>query len=518
MGKTYRIHPAIGIGRVGNSDDFFLASEIPNGHPIDINLETHTEQPLSSYKENGKIRKQGVRFRIWEHEETSDGLMSIREITLNEADIEWRVKLGNKKAAHERLRGPQNRNESITDQNSLELTAEFPPIAGASKSVSQTNVSKFLDQKEVLLGQLKTDSQGRLIVIGGSGVSERVPHQPNEQMDFADNDAWFDDTSDGSIEATIKIHGESTPRNLSPSWIIIAPPDYAPEVKAVSTLYDVAKSVAVNEGLASIPAEISFYRDVRPLFSKTRTLGRVVPENTMKAFNLVPDDMQKLSDNGDENYDYREDSLEKLETAYKIARDFVLPDHLGNILDEWVDGNFLDDFSGPHPVQTDITPSGLDRVALDQTVGGGFFPGIEAGKWMQERSDIYAFEIVDGELSPRLSPQSLSVSNLGRTVSGPGYMTAGMAVPWQADFLKCGGYGGRLWWPAQRPDSALTNMDDSSSRVPWIDYDSETVHQDLIAKFPGLAIVREVTNSAGDTVFIETERDDSLPRNLVDLP
>src|SRR5687767_15281885 len=51
------IHPAIGIGRVGNSPDgFFLGPEVPGHHPL----------PLGGFKDaEGRILRQAARFRIF---------------------------------------------------------------------------------------------------------------------------------------------------------------------------------------------------------------------------------------------------------------------------------------------------------------------------------------------------------------------------------------------------------------------------------------------------------------------
>jgi hypothetical protein len=76
----------------------------------------------------------------------------------------------------------------------------------------------------------------------------------------------------------------------------------------------------------------------------------------------------------------------------------------------------------------------LTRSALEGTVGQGFFPGIEGGRILTDRT-IYS------------TPFDFRIDSLKLT---PGDVTALMAQPWQADFLKCSGD----WWPSQRPDIA----------------------------------------------------------------
>ena len=58
------------------------------------------------------------------------------------------------------------------------------------------------------LGQLRSDADGRLIVIGGMGQSDFDPGLGRETIGhFANNDGWFDDMSDGPVDAELTIDG-----------------------------------------------------------------------------------------------------------------------------------------------------------------------------------------------------------------------------------------------------------------------------------------------------------------------
>jgi hypothetical protein len=108
------------------------------------------------------------------------------------------------------------------------------------------------------------------------------------------------------------------------------------------------------------------------------------------------------------------------------------------IMQEWKNGNFINDWQGPPTSDGAITPDGLDRAALESCVGAAFFPGIEAS-W--KIRDHLAF------IEPfRLDPGAIR----------PGDVTAQMSLPWQSDFLDCAFESGNIgqdltWWPAQRP-------------------------------------------------------------------
>ena len=122
MTNRYKIHPAIGIARVGDSEDgFYLAPEGPGELPIacdqcgisKIGAEGE-EQRVSTFRDvNGHMLRQGARFRIYEHDENGG---SGRELKIGDKlevvnpksgqlicgdllDIEWTVHVANKKSA-----------------------------------------------------------------------------------------------------------------------------------------------------------------------------------------------------------------------------------------------------------------------------------------------------------------------------------------------------------------------------------------------------------------------------------
>ena len=82
-----KIHPAIGIARLGNSpDEYFIGPEILGDRSI----------PPSGYKDSKcMIKRQAAQFHIFAYH--SDG--SATEIQSDEADITWTVHLVNKKAS-----------------------------------------------------------------------------------------------------------------------------------------------------------------------------------------------------------------------------------------------------------------------------------------------------------------------------------------------------------------------------------------------------------------------------------
>src|SRR6266571_9463605 len=106
-GKLYKIHPAIGIARLGNADpdEFFVGPETPR-------LPATGEAPgtmVPPFKDDaGRIKPQGARFRIFEYTQDHGKYTPTREINLDREDvekIEWTVHLANRKASFHKFEG-----------------------------------------------------------------------------------------------------------------------------------------------------------------------------------------------------------------------------------------------------------------------------------------------------------------------------------------------------------------------------------------------------------------------------
>ncbi|MBO3457319.1 LodA/GoxA family CTQ-dependent oxidase [Aetokthonos hydrillicola Thurmond2011] len=483
MAKIYKIHPSIGIARVGNSPDkFYVGSEIPGVAPVEI--VNGEEKTLQKYKdENGRLKRQAARFRIFEFEQDATGVLSSgREITANEATIEWQVHLVNSKAAGQKFNNDSGalRNPGV-ERKKLTIDPGERSISGQQQQGVKFDGGKFLGV-EVYLGELQTDASGRLLVLGGRGNSASVPDGVAIQ-NFANNDKWHDDVSDGTVTAKITFPGQ-TPRNVDqPAWVIVTPPDFAPEIEGIVTLYDIAFQVAVTRRWLSAPTKPSFKTDIFPIINRAASLRWV---NQWDIWNAIPRDWEKLSSQQDSSAQLRQQVFDFL--SQPPLAELQLTKVQLSMLQQWKAGNFVDDWTTPPASPLTLTPQNLDRAALELCVGGGFFPGIEGGILLT-KPDIYSEPF-------RLSHQALS----------PGSITQRMAVPWQADFFDCQG----SWWPAQRPDTVQLPSQSGPPSEGWAN--GIASEDDLVKNFSKLGFVVSRKNSAGEVVFVEEERDPNLPR------
>ncbi|WP_165065755.1 LodA/GoxA family CTQ-dependent oxidase [Paludisphaera rhizosphaerae] len=513
MPTTFEIHPAIGVARVGTSDSFFLGPE-PG------------EAPPSQYRDDaGALLRQAARFRVYKCERNDAGaLIGFEEVKPADAKITWTVHVVNRKGAAKRFAAPGFRNSATPNDDAANAALIIDPgprtFVGTSQPVQTFDGGKF-QGVSVPLGAAHTDEDGRLIVVGGTGTSDSVPAQPNPArpiQGFADSDGWFDDTSDGFVQAKVEPVAGGESIDAVGAWVIVGPPDFAPGVFNLVTLEDVAFQVAVDKGELAAPASPSFTRDIQPILA--RAVGYQWVNRRAR---------QGHSGNRPGHFARNWALLANPATGPAIAADVLnrlrdprvspIPDPaepnaglwMPRLHDEtnsqqvlpltrvqygylaaWADGTYTDDLTSPPP--DDPGPEGLTRTVLRACSGGAFFPGIEAGRIMKDPATYAAPFRIDA------------------AVVKPGQITQGNALPWQADFYACrwephgGGGNGLAWWPAQRPDHVLPEAAPAGPPLDWDRGISGDLGPDgLVKAWHRLGVIVERIIS-GQAMMVETER------------
>lgn len=466
-----KIYPGIGIARMGNSpDQYFIGPETPGLGP----------EPGTQFQDaQGNVKRQGARFRVYGFNAADEVVGEVNAL-IEGASVEWSVTLANRKCSSQRFAGVshgtgldlkpdpgQNRNKSVADRAQLDIMPSARSIAGTNRFGQQYSFDDgaFMGQS-VYLGELRTDDAGRLIVLGGRGKSGSVAGaRPITQ--YANNDGWFDDSSDGPVQAKVSLGGRAIPLRGA-AWVLVAPPKFAPYVRNVVTLYD----VMAEAGGAPAPDTLSFTDHI---FPHLHAIGEQQWVNAMalrghgpqKGGNfLAPAVIEKMNDNSAANAPYRQSIMARLrnpslkanqEANYNFMPQLSgdegdaavgnpstwlsLPPSVYALFERWSKGDFDSDWSGKaapvvalEMLPPQEQPGALDRAALEWCVGGPFFPGIEITYIARNRS---------------LYSEPFRVNG---TLLEPGDLTRRMAVPWQADFYECNTH----WWPAQRPDDVLS--------------------------------------------------------------
>jgi hypothetical protein len=96
-------------------------------------------------------------------------------------------------------------------------------------------------------------------------VFDRV--NPNSFNNVSD---WYDDTSDGPVTASVTIDGDPIP--VEAPWVVVAPPNYAPNIISWRTLHDLLVDAYAPCGWLSVPQKLSFTNDILPILRRLSNL------------------------------------------------------------------------------------------------------------------------------------------------------------------------------------------------------------------------------------------------------
>lgn len=495
----FRIYPPLGITRMGNGpaekSEVIFSPEIPWDNLYDTHHEYLTDK--------GEVKKQAQRFYIYE---CDDSGMPTKRVDPADYDIEWSVEVANKKpfwyvfnncmdlsvqfenqnlsprffekglapgisAAYrnpnvltEQLRDPKianYRKELVNNPGKVQVDArphhrrrdiegQFPnPGKGVkSRLLQKMNASGA----EVKLGTLEYEDEGTLIFYPADGKSAAL--NPSDlNTDFADNSNWYDDICDGRVTAKLTPrHGEDKkPIELkdamSAAWVASAPPDYAPQIQPISTMFDMVTGASEDEFEPDFSLVFPFmYRLYRmqwvnlgdflaPSFKET--IDELIRHGKFKYLytNDGSPEAQKVRDEvfklfRDPQYPLRNepiipskdmtqitnafDETAKLQLPFypgdaidypgSPAQWFAIPPLLYNQFKHWRDGNFkgLDgDFDsmealGKHyqhqfrevAKKEELKPLLMSRAILETLYGGGFHPGVEL-TWPMRHKQMY---------------------------------------------------------------------------------------------------------------------------------
>jgi hypothetical protein len=189
------IHPTIGIARLGNSpDSFFIGPEAPGIPP----------RPDGGFKDAaGGIKRQAARFRLYAYDQAGAVL---GELTATDAQITCSAELANAKGEWFNFAG-RFQVDPAEPATRARLIIRPGPRSVTGRSHDGTDArfdtGTFLGTP-VSLGELRTDEAGRLLVLGGFGKSASVK-PANPLSHYVNNDFWFDDISDGPVDATVSL-------------------------------------------------------------------------------------------------------------------------------------------------------------------------------------------------------------------------------------------------------------------------------------------------------------------------
>ncbi|MGH9773542.1 MAG: CTQ-dependent lysine 6-oxidase LodA [Candidatus Acidiferrales bacterium] len=512
MALHYAIHPSIGVARVGNSpNSFYLAPDTIGGLPIECDecgnalLANNAPKNVESFRDgDGYVRRQGARFRLFVFDDSNPSDPG-RELTLDDPKvraIEWTVHLANKKACwypfrvfvgdvmfprntykdqgiglrNPDVKGPEARQKLIIDPGPRRVSGRKQNM-----DISRYNIpadyphASFPERQPPLpidaLGEVRTDDQGRLVVLGGFGHASGQ----NNIVGLFEGAGWYDDVSDGQVTCKVVLQDQTAV--LLNAWVIVAAPKFAPELVNIITLDDIMFDLGVRSQ-ALVPElydptkgwnpnyPANFERDIAPIFD--RIAGYIWVANVPSMVRLAAPRFD-LADRSERNRPNRENVFRYFRRPFgqgneiqtlmsdngvpllplnsatnsfmnvNIDKFMALTETQYFLMSQWACGTFTTDAppagpAGVHP---------LDRSSVGNCVGDPMGPGIEV-TWNTRNPVIYEGSY---RIKPRFKDEShyiecgLSANEYDETVSGegcePGDLTKRMSIPWQADFSWC---------------------------------------------------------------------------------
>lgn len=316
-----RIYPGVGIARLGNSPEgFFVGPETP-GVPA---------SPPGGFKdEAGRIKRQAARFRLYAYDAADKVLGELTaknadiiwtvHLTNRKAQYNtfrgrfWQSQFPNFYKFNPNETPPRNmqlmdaaerEKRLVIDPGAKIIAPGSEPVECDGGSIGPLPYSdipvpatggdplqgsrdgwwncekdsqlqepvKLSASASVSLGTLRVDPDGRLMVLGGYGKSDTlIPNNPVGRLmgtDFyANNDYWYDDTSDGPVSAVVKVAGHTITLK-DQARVLVVPPKFAPFSESITTLYDTAMETWQSKSGALPMRRVSFTRDIYPVFKR----------------------------------------------------------------------------------------------------------------------------------------------------------------------------------------------------------------------------------------------------------
>lgn len=266
--KSIRIHPGIGMARLGDSDEYFIGPEAP-GIVVNPGGKGGPGPNGGTYRDKQlRLKRQAQRFRVYGYDAAGKVVAELNSDSVR--SMRWRVHVRNMKAANYSFQGAflfdpdQLRNPTVqpgkkpTERNQLIIDAGIHTIASGQtgpivmkgdvfdgigtvklpgellyegftpKDPSQEVDVKYAAAKGIELGQIRLDSRHRLVFVAAPGKSDCVttpriavgnasmkynpPNGPSggknaltNQFAYFNIPGWWDDTCGGEIDVTVTL-------------------------------------------------------------------------------------------------------------------------------------------------------------------------------------------------------------------------------------------------------------------------------------------------------------------------
>ncbi|HSI13367.1 MAG TPA: LodA/GoxA family CTQ-dependent oxidase [Chthoniobacter sp.] len=205
--RSIRIYPAVGFARLSTSDAHYV----------------HGSNP-ATLKSNGVIKRQAVQYRIFAFDQNRVAVEELTPGRLQQLGIKavWEARVANRKIA--RNRGPQ-----FSPSYVIEALASSDNNGGKLTG----RCANFAEGQNIPLGEIGPDG---LFLPPKAGIFREDANVPLPNTAGLRSGTVADNTCDGEISVALSDAASGVPINipLLTAWVVVTPPDFAPDWDDVS--------------------------------------------------------------------------------------------------------------------------------------------------------------------------------------------------------------------------------------------------------------------------------------------
>ncbi|KAJ3568660.1 hypothetical protein NP233_g5566 [Leucocoprinus birnbaumii] len=388
---------------------------------------------------------------------------------------------------------------------------DFVNLGGTFQAEGPEPRDVYLGQLQVDDGEQEDEKTGRLIFVPGTGHAECVTdplHSQPEIVSEFDSNNWFDSACDGLVKVEVQGPGGLRWTSKHYATVVSGPPKFAWGIDAPTNLYNIMEDIYWrnqgddnNWGIDSTTYD--FTKDIWPVlksaaliswtndvalqghgpttnghFSSKSIIDILKGDDKTRRSNLKTRVVEKLRKpdyedpreadarwmprlSGD-NGDMPDPGSFPAGLQPDIKRFAALTKLQYERFQRWKeDEDPLNSDWSPEPAHENLEryelsdqPEYLTRAILESTIGDPLFPGIEMF-WIAKLKTTYDLTVPTSLQPPfRVNYGEVEAKSPPPQALKEGYLTRGLSLPWQCDFMLCATH----WWPSTRPDNVVPKL------------------------------------------------------------
>lgn len=214
--KYFKIHPAIGVARIANNEDYF---EFYEAHAKNFS-------PASDYMSGGgssdpdigklRMKRQAVQFTVFAYGSDNQLIGKVKEL-FPDVQLSWKANVGNRKLRNY----SEKKGGALISPITAEATADSPGVHADLNGVSPWDSSTTVNLGTITGTGLFIPPKGGVTRKNSGSVIDRYPANQSGDLQCTDT------SCDGQISATISENGAILDKPVIGAWVLATPSQHA---------------------------------------------------------------------------------------------------------------------------------------------------------------------------------------------------------------------------------------------------------------------------------------------------